>query len=435
MACTCSHPHGSHPPLAGVRDETGAFLSRCTAEYPEQLATQFAKIILPLVSGSGKGFSLSELMQSLPIKGTWDPPIAQVDGAGFHSRPDWSHPNSMKQEAFKEFRQHWLQRIAQQKLHKEITQHFAQQRPEPPFSDELVAEMRSSIGKLLEFHNMEVDWTTPPNQPLCLHILQALSRLSGDPDIELFQHLIDGVPTGFQRNIPPHCFEGITTTTDDPPPLSVHFDGWKSAHDDPGVTTALVQEELRQGWVFEFPGTLMEAQEQYPVGVSVGKLGVATSSSRPPRLVVDSAICGLNLNCPLPERGSLPSAKDVTRSFPLRQSSAALALAGLSLDVKSAHKRVAIHPSEHGLVGFSWQNKIYFYKVWSFRCYILSTLVVKIGWILTADLSQTLVFASLRLALCGRLHHCAGRQSSTSVSSFFGLILPSNRTPHFLEKM
>ena len=96
----------------------------------------------------------------------------------------------------------------------------------------------------------------------------------------------------------------------------------------------------------------------------MGKLGVATSTTRPPRLVVDSSVCGLNQNCPLPENGSLPSAKDLIRSFPLRSSSCTLA--GLSLDIKSAHKRVAIHPSEHGLVGFAWQDKIYFYKVCPF---------------------------------------------------------------------
>ena len=63
--------------------------------------------------------------------------------------------------------------------------------------------------------------------------------------------------------------------------------------------------------MFEFPGTLEDAQAQYPVGVSVGKLGVATSTTRPPRLAVDSSVCGLNQNCPLPEKGSLPSAKDL----------------------------------------------------------------------------------------------------------------------------
>jgi len=129
------------------------------------------------------------------------------------------------------------------------------------------------------------------------------------------KHLIDGVPTGYLRNIPSsHCFEQTADADDDPPPLSVHFDGWKSAHDDPAITTELVEEELRQGWVFEFPGTLEDAQAAFPIGVSVGKLGVATSTTRSPRLVVDSSICGLNQNCPLPEKGSLPSAKDLIRS-------------------------------------------------------------------------------------------------------------------------
>ena len=365
LACLCEHPPGHHPPLAGVRDETGGFLSRRTAEYPEQLAQKFAQIILPLVRGSGRDFSLGELLQSLPTKGVWDPPLAQVDGAGFHSKPDWSHPHSMKPNVFHEFRQHWMQTILSKNLHKQVTQHFLEQRPDPPFDSTLVEQMRQSIDDLLQFHGITASWDVPTNQPMCLYILQALSRLIGDPDVELFRHLIEGVPTGFLHNIPPsHCFDRTTETDDDPPPLSVHFDGWKSAHDDPEITSELVQEEVRQGWVFEFPGTLADAQAQYPVGVSIGKLGVATSTSRPPRLVVDSSVCGLNQNCPLPEKGSLPSAKDIIRSFPLRNSSAPLS--GLSLDVKSAHKRVAIHPSEHGLVGFSWQGKIFFYKVCPF---------------------------------------------------------------------
>ena len=253
-----------------------------------------------------------------------------------------------------------MQTILHQNLHTDVTQHFAQQRPEPPFDDDLVAQMRTSIEQLLGPHNLQANWDVRPNQPLCLHILQeALSRIMDDPDTELFHHLIEGVPAGFLRNIPPsHCFESTVATDEEPPPLFVHFDGWRSAHDDPAITTELVTEELKQGWVFEFPGTLEDAQAQYPVGVSVGKLVVAASTTRPPRLVVDSSVCGLNQNCPLPEKGSLPSAKDLIRSFPLRNSSSTVS--GLSLDVKSAHKRVAIHPSEHGLVGFSWQGKILF---------------------------------------------------------------------------
>ena len=85
LACTCQHPPGHHPPLAGVRDESGAFLSRRTAEYPDQLALQYAKNVIPLVKGSGTDFSFNDLLRGLPTKGIWDTPIAQVDGAGFHS--------------------------------------------------------------------------------------------------------------------------------------------------------------------------------------------------------------------------------------------------------------------------------------------------------------------------------------------------------------
>jgi len=61
------------------------FLSRRTAEYPDQLALQFAKNVIPLVKGSGTDFSFNDLLRGLPTKGIWDTPIAQVDGAGFHS--------------------------------------------------------------------------------------------------------------------------------------------------------------------------------------------------------------------------------------------------------------------------------------------------------------------------------------------------------------
>ena len=107
-----------------------------------------------------------------------------------------------------------MQTILHQNLHTDVTQHFAQQRPEPPFDDDLVAQMRTSIEQLLGPHNLQANWDVRPNQPLCLHILQeALSRIMDDPDTELFHHLIEGVPTGFLRNIPlSHCFESTVAT-------------------------------------------------------------------------------------------------------------------------------------------------------------------------------------------------------------------------------
>lgn len=118
---------------------------------------------------------------------------------------------------------------------------------------------------------------------------------------------------------------------------------------------------MAKGWAFKYPGTVEDAQQEFSLGVSIGKLGIATSDNRPPRLVVDSIVCGLNARCHIPERSILPTAKEVLRSFPLQNHSGPLA--GFSLDVKSAHKRIVLHPSERGLVGFSLNGDIYFHYV------------------------------------------------------------------------
>jgi len=75
-------------------------------------------------------------------------------------------------------------------------------------------------------------------------------------------------------------------------------------------------------------------------------------------------VCGLNGRCLIPERSTLPTAKEILRSFPLRNSQKCLQ--GFSLDVKAAHKRIVLHNEEQGLVGFSFDGKLYFYRVTPF---------------------------------------------------------------------
>ena len=112
---------------------------------------------------------------------------------------------------------------------------------------------------------------------------------------------------------------------------------------------------------FEFDGTLQDAQQQFPLGVALCKLGIAHSEGRTPRLVLDQTICGLNGRCHIPERSTLPSVKDVLRTFPIRNFSGDHM--GFSLDIKAAHKRIVVREEEHGLLGFTLQGKLYFYKV------------------------------------------------------------------------
>ena len=140
-----------------------------------------------------------------------------------------------------------------------------------------------------------------------LAIMAELSAIMQDADIHLFPSLQAGVSTGFLGDIPPfHVFPHAENPQQDLTPLSVHMTNWQSAETDLDLTRALVQEEVDKGWVFEFPGDLAQAQAEYPTGVSVGKLGVALSDNRPPRLVVDSSICGLNNRCTIPENRHYP---------------------------------------------------------------------------------------------------------------------------------
>ena len=136
---------------------------------------------------------------------------------------------------------------------------------------------------------------------------------------------------------------------------------WKSSEDYPELTAELLQTEIDQSWILEFEGDEAEASQQYPCGVGLGKLGIAFSDSRPPRLVLDSSICDTNQNCWIPEHQCYPSARGVLESFPLRNCSEPQHAA--TFDVKSAHKRIVLAEHHRGLVGFTFQKRIFFYKV------------------------------------------------------------------------
>ena len=90
---------------------------------------------------------------------------------------------------------------------------------------------------------------------------------------------------------------------------------------------------------------------------------------------------GLNARCWIPEHSTLPSAKDLLRCWPLREHSDDLE--GFSLDIKAAHKRIVLHPSEQGLVGFSLDGKLFFYRVTPFGASFSAAWWSRVGgWLL-----------------------------------------------------
>ena len=174
--------------------------------------------------------------------------------------------------------------------------------------------------------------------------------------------LKSGVPTGYQNDIPPSfSFWPSLHANPEDVPLSIHFQNWRSANVDASVTEQLLAEELAQGFCFKYEGSLEDAKREWPLGLAIGKLGVVRAPGRSERLVLDNTVCGTNANCSVRERQCMPTVRDVKSSYPLRGTSCIQS--AMSLDIKSAHKRVVVRPSEVGLLGFNFDNCLYFYRV------------------------------------------------------------------------
>ena len=93
--------------------------------------------------------------------------------------------------------------------------------------------------------------------------------------------------------------------------------------------------------------------------------------------MLDSTVCGVNPQSKIPEKSFLPTAKDVIRAYPLRNSNGQLS--GVSFDVKSAHKQMAVHPKYRGLLCFQFRGRIYYYKVCPFGAVVSAHFWSRLG--------------------------------------------------------
>ena len=331
LGTTCNHPKGTHESIIGTKHPDGSFKSRDTAQYPPSLCDAFARIVQHLFSKNSIDLPCKQIISFAAHKARNAPPFSCEDGGGIPSQPDWSQSCRHHQDVFKELRSKFFQAILDKKLHLQFMAHVDSRQPTAPFSSEEVEYFSSLISDFLKPKNLDVNWSQREHRPMFLDIMQQLSVVMLDADVNLFECLIKGVSTGFQNDIPPsNCFGRNDRPALPETPLSVHLANWQSAEIDMEATRNLVQEEINQGWVYQFEGGIEAAKEFFPA-VAVGRLGVAYSDFRPPRLVVDSSVCGVNARCHIPERTTLPTAKDVIRCYPLRGSNAELA--GFSLDI------------------------------------------------------------------------------------------------------
>ena len=435
LGAVCQHPPDSHLPIRGIDPSTGQFVSRQTACYPEGLAHMFAKIVDPLLSHNNCDCLWKNRHALLPKKGRDAAPFSYEDGAGLGSFPDWSSPDRSDPDTFQSLRGTWVQRILHKKLHKQLMAYFSQSdHSAPPFDDETIEDFRTMLVKFFAHHNVHLDWSIREHQPMHLLVLQAFSQLMQDPDRTLFPSLIKGVATGFLHNIPPStCMPPNDREADMDVPLSAHYSNWHSADMDLSLTQSLVQEEIDRGWVFAYDGTLEDAQAKWPAGVSLGKLGIAHSDGRAPRLVLDNTICGLNPRCWVPERSTLPTCKDILRTFPLREFQGDHL--GFSLDVKAAHKRIVLHPDEQGLVGFTLNDRLYFYRVTPFGAVFSAHWWARLGGFLLKIFHRLLWCAHSGLLYVDDYFFTQRQDMMPLSATMLCLFLPDLQNSHFLGEV
>ena len=221
-----------------------------------------------------------------------------------------------------------------------------------------------------------------PGQPFRLNLMAALASATQDPDSSLPSMLHEGVHTGVFDEIqpsglwPPAKLMPLSQSG-----LEICEGNWKPAEADPDTVAALLAEEASAGWIEKLEGGLHEAKRRWPKGIAVGKLSLVKADNRDPRLVLDSTICQVNPMCRVPEAVSMPTVQDVRRSFQPQDPRGVYVAA--SIDFKAAHKRVKVHPTEQGLLLFSFQGVLWRYVVCHFGAKFSAYWWQRVGGLIT----------------------------------------------------
>ena len=319
------------------------------------MAQMYANEVCPLLSSAGTALTLQQALGMIPLRPLDFPICPGTDGAGAGSQVDWGAPGAFSQTPLDQLRRQWTDLIFRSRLHEHVWEQVRRGSKECPITEQQLAP----FAAVLRDTYPTADWSVPNGQPFRVGLLQCLARTIHFPDLSIFSCLRDGAPTGANDVLQPSGIFPLKSSHETPDlGLAVHFANWSSAEEDPDTLKELVQQELDQGHVFLFPGTLADAREQFGT-IGIGRLGIRRQPGKKPRLVFDATISNLNRTVQVPEVCQMPTLADIRGAFPLRN--CAEPLQCWCLDVKGAHKLVKVLPSDFGTMGFFVGTDLYFY--------------------------------------------------------------------------
>lgn len=299
-----------------------------------------------------------------------------ADGGGVASSADWTSPR--KADMLETLRRCFLLKGMEWKILVEPS-NTEEINWETLLSDEQIHYLRALTIKFIESQGKTATTAMAPDQPFYLDILEALCEIVSDEDSMLPSALRQGVSTGILEPLPSSGIWIPTSSGDAEAPLSSHEDSWQSARDHYALTTALVDKEVADGFV-ECLGPISQFSQQERAAFFCGKLSIAFSASRKPRLVLDTTVNGANPRAQLQERIFHPTLQSVQQCFPTVPDGEFLA--GLIIDVSSAHKRIRLREEERNFASFVWDNKVYRYRTCSFGATYSSLWWARVGSLL-----------------------------------------------------
>ena len=294
-----------------------------------------------------------------------------IDGGGVRSTGDcWE--SAINSEHLSALRSRFLQRTRDWGLLKRCAQ--PGRKPvrgvaaAPRFSNSEIHSLRRDVQEFLQQSGLKKSMHCVNGQPFALDLLEGLLEVTCDVDSSLPGQLRKGVPSGIRDDIPPSGVfhrEPKNKSAARISDILACEENWSSAEDDVALTSDLLKMEMREGFLVEVRGTIQDLKAQYN-HVGISKLAVIKALNKDPRLVVDATASGLNGNARFPEVCEYPTIASVIELIARYYARHSEPLHGVSLDVKSAHKRILINPGERELHHVLFQDKLLRYNTCHF---------------------------------------------------------------------
>ena len=381
----CPHKDGFHRKLSGRKPGNKGFIVTESGEYPKSVCGVYAgaaKHFLDLDEGrafhpwEAVAASLSKegATKHLGLKSDSSTTRHLIDGGGLHSQGSWYSPPSGIQDRMVDLRKSFLEYGVKNNLHKKLVAHTIKKDKECPFSEDEIAEFAMILAEEITCNLPgkekpgDVPFQIDAGQPFLLNLLEDLVYFTADQDTGLVPLLRKGVPTGWGKPIalsgvfPPKTLDADAMGH----PLIECEGNWKKAQDNPQVALQLVKDDIADGFVKKWEGSIAEARDFYPGRFAVGKLGVVMAEGKQSRLTLDTTVNGVNPGAMVSERVQNPSPTAIAHHCEAVGASSSDEQVAFTIDISKAHKRVRLEPQDHGLMFFQLLNVIYYYVVCHF---------------------------------------------------------------------